>query len=82
MLNTYAGIIALVTNLGLNIVLIPKLGIVGAAWASTVSYSISYAFSIVTYCRVSGDTWRDVVLLKRADFTRYRALLARVVRWR
>jgi len=82
MLNTYAGIVALVMNLGLNIGLIPKLGITGAAWASTVSYTVSYAFSIVAYCRISGSEWRDVVLLKRSDFTRYRALIVRVIQRR
>ena len=35
MVNTF---IATITNIGLNYILIPKFGIVGAAWATIISY--------------------------------------------
>ncbi len=38
-----------VVNIGLNLLLIPRLGVIGAAWATLASYWISGLFSFVIY---------------------------------
>jgi O-antigen/teichoic acid export membrane protein len=43
--------IALVTNVGLNLWLLPKLGIVGAAWASAGAYAVSAACISLGFAR-------------------------------
>ena len=45
-LNAYGGLAAVATNVVLNLLWIPRYGIVGAAWASTVSYSVSFLMAL------------------------------------
>lgn len=70
-LNIYSGTAAVFTNLILNILWIPSYGIVGAAWASTVSYIVSFLCFIYFYCHLSGNRWTVVVLPQEGDFAIY-----------
>ena len=70
-LNAFCNAIAVIVNLGLNIVWIPKLGIEGAAWATSVSYGVALAGRIFLYCRVSGNSWKKVLLPQRGDWALY-----------
>jgi O-antigen/teichoic acid export membrane protein len=65
--NTFAGLIALLTNVVLNIILIPVQGIVGAALATAVAYTAACVILISFFLRESGLHWWDVVLPKRED---------------
>ena len=46
--------VALVLNIGLNFLLIPKYGIMGAGCASTVSYTLSTAVFVWLYVKITG----------------------------
>jgi O-antigen/teichoic acid export membrane protein len=72
MLNTYVGGISLVVNVALSLLWIPKYGIEGAAMASTISYSASMIGQLILYCRLSGNSWVQALIPKRADWTIYR----------
>ncbi len=50
---THAILVGLLATVALNAVLIPRFGILGAAWASTLAYSCAAAVSVVLYARVS-----------------------------
>lgn len=69
--NMWAGLAALVVNMGLNIALIPPLGISGAALATTISYSFHLAIILVSFCRITGVRARDVVVPAAGDFGRF-----------
>jgi O-antigen/teichoic acid export membrane protein len=70
-LNIYTGIAAVVTNVILNLLWIPRYGIVGAAWASTVSYTVSFLGALFFYCRLSGNRWTKAVFPQRGDWALY-----------
>ena len=70
-LNIYTGLAAVVTNVILNLFWIPRYGIVGAAWASTVSYTVLFLGVLFFYCRLSGNRWTSVVLPQRGDWMVY-----------
>jgi O-antigen/teichoic acid export membrane protein len=70
-LNIYTGLAAVVTNVILNILWIPRYGIVGAAWASTVSYTVSFLCALFFYCRLSGNRWTSIVFPQRGDWAIY-----------
>ncbi|MBC7231417.1 MAG: polysaccharide biosynthesis C-terminal domain-containing protein [Actinobacteria bacterium] len=70
-LNIYTGLAAVVTNVALNSIWIPRYGIVGAAWASTASYLVTFLLALFFYCRVSGNRWIKVVLPQTGDFSLY-----------
>lgn len=70
-LNIYTGVIAVATNVVLNLLCIPRYGIVGAAWASTVSYTVSFLGALFFYCRLSENRWMVVLLPQRGDWALY-----------
>jgi len=60
----------LLANVLLNIAWIPPLGIVGAALASTVSYSATTAVKILVYSAVTGVAWWRLLIPERSDIER------------
>jgi len=61
MLNNYAGLVTVATNVILNILWIPKYGIAGAALASTGSYTLAFFTQLFLYARLSGNHWTMVL---------------------
>jgi O-antigen/teichoic acid export membrane protein len=70
-LNIYTSSAAVLTNVVLNLLWIPRYGIVGAAWASTASYTVSFLSALFFYCRLSGNRWTKVVFPQRGDWVVY-----------
>lgn len=81
MLNTYINIVSVLVNVVLNILWIPGFGIVGAAWASTVSYTVAMIGEVFVYVRVSGNSWLKVLFIQRSDLSLYLQLLTRALRY-
>jgi O-antigen/teichoic acid export membrane protein len=57
----------LVINLAANAVLIPLLGMNGAALASTISYTSTALLVLLLYRALSGQGIRDTLILRRSD---------------
>ncbi|MBC7109287.1 MAG: polysaccharide biosynthesis C-terminal domain-containing protein, partial [Methanomassiliicoccales archaeon] len=72
---------AVATNIALNLLWIPRYGIVGAAWASTVSYTVSFLGALFFYCRLSGNRWTKVILPQRGDWALYWKTVATLRQW-
>ncbi len=66
-LNLIVSGVSLIVTIGLDLALIPKLNIVGAAIASTVSYSLSAVLLIVFFIRETGASVREVLLPTSED---------------
>jgi O-antigen/teichoic acid export membrane protein len=73
--NTVSGIIALITNVVLNIYLIPRWGIVGAAFATAVAYTTACLILIRFFSIESKLSWTQVLVPKLED-VRYFATIA------
>lgn len=71
MLNVYINAITAIVNVVLNILLIPKFGIAGAAWATSASYTAALIIIVIVYSRISGNQIKDILLMKKADFKVY-----------
>jgi Na+-driven multidrug efflux pump len=69
---TYASFISFAINIPLNIYLIPKWGISGAAFASSVAYIIATVIVIIAFINISGKSLFDIVLIKKQDFQDYK----------
>lgn len=80
-INTYVSVCTLVTNVMLNILWIPRHGIAGAAWASTVSYGVALLARLFFYCRLSGNSWTKVLLPQPGDWAIYRRTGLALGRW-
>jgi O-antigen/teichoic acid export membrane protein len=73
--NILAAYIALIGNLSLNVLLIPRYGIEGAAMATAASYSTSAMLLFVFFLRDSGMPWYKVLIPQREDLDTWRRLL-------
>jgi Na+-driven multidrug efflux pump len=59
--------ISLIVTIALDLLLIPNLNILGAAIASSVSYSLSALLLIVFFIRETGASLREVLLPTSED---------------
>ncbi|MHA6195192.1 lipopolysaccharide biosynthesis protein [Pseudomonas wadenswilerensis] len=62
-------------NLLLNVLLIPRHGIVGAALASSIAYLVVTLAMLVLYCRLSGVAWWRTLIVLPADLLPLRRML-------
>jgi len=73
-INIFSAYLALGGNLALNLVLIPRYGIVGAAMATACSYSVATLLLLGLFLRESHLSASEVLLLKRSDVAGWRRL--------
>ncbi len=65
-------VLGLILNVSINLILIPRLGIFGAALASVISYTVCAILLIFAFVRFSdGTSFRDLIILSRKDLTLY-----------
>lgn len=72
-------IFSIILNLMLNILLIPRLGIIGAAWSLVITYTLNFLITLIIYIRISGNKINDIILIKKSDFLYYKKLLSFVI---
>ncbi|MDX2165570.1 MAG: oligosaccharide flippase family protein [Deltaproteobacteria bacterium] len=65
--NTTAGLLALATNVALNVYLIPRQGIVGASLATAVAYTAACVVLMFAFVKESGLGWTTLFLPTRDD---------------
>ncbi|MBA3779593.1 MAG: polysaccharide biosynthesis C-terminal domain-containing protein [Chloroflexi bacterium] len=54
-------------NIVLNLILIPRFGITGAAAASSISYFVTAVLTLTIFRRLSGRSLRETLLIRRRD---------------
>ena len=62
-------------NLALNLLLIPPYGIVGAATASSIAYLAVTLAMLILYCRLSGVSFWQTLVILPSDFAPMRQML-------
>lgn len=72
-------IAVLLVNVSLNAVLIPRAGIVGAALASLISYSLEAAATVALFRAYTGRSVRATLLPRASDFEEYVARVRGIV---
>lgn len=77
-LNVCVSTASVALNVLLNVLWIPRFGPVGAAWASSVSYTFAFLLVVILYVRVSGNKVSHVVLPRRSDLQFYLNLIRRL----
>jgi O-antigen/teichoic acid export membrane protein len=65
--NIVAAGVALVLNVGLNVALIPRYGIAGAALANGLSYGVAALTLLVAFVRDSGHSVRETLIVRPAE---------------
>jgi len=62
---------ALCGNLALNVFLVPRYGITGAAVATAISYTAAALLLLAFFLKDSGLPWHEVLILRRSDLDRW-----------
>jgi O-antigen/teichoic acid export membrane protein len=57
----------LVVNVAINLVLIPRYGIDGAAAASSISYLVTAMLTVIVFHQLSGRGWIETLVIRRSD---------------
>ena len=65
--NMWAGSVGFVSNVILNVILIPRIGLVGAALSSTVSYTLYAVVILIFFLRITGVRISSLVVPTAAD---------------
>jgi len=63
----FASLVSLFVTLGLDLLLIPRWGIMGAAVASSASYLTNASVALIAYLRLTGNTLTKVLVIQRSD---------------
>ncbi|MDD3653283.1 MAG: sugar transferase [Desulfotomaculaceae bacterium] len=66
-LNMYTALLIVIVNVLANMLLIPKIGIKGAALATTIAYSCNAVVNLFLFVRISGNKWWEAVFFNRSD---------------
>lgn len=77
---TYGAAIAAIATLVLDLLLIPKIGINGAALASSISYTIAAAVIVYFFRKLTRSPLRNIAVPSRADFQYFFSLLGDATR--
>lgn len=80
MINTYTAMVSLAINIGLNLILIPRWGIIGAAFASTISYITTAMIILYSFLRITHNTLTDTIIIKLSDFRVYSELYKKIAK--
>lgn len=78
LVNSAVAAVSVVCNVVLNVLLIPRYGIEGAAWASTASYSVVFVATVAVYGRITRVPLRALVVPSHEDGARYMRLVKRL----
>ncbi len=72
----WSGLVSLCTNVALNVILIPRYGIDGAAVATSISYSLNFIILVSAFTYLTGTPLISLLVLRSSDLR----LLARRLR--
>jgi O-antigen/teichoic acid export membrane protein len=64
---TAGAFISLIVTVVLDLILIPRIGILGAATASSIAYTISTIFYLIAFLNITQNRFRDVLFIKATD---------------
>jgi O-antigen/teichoic acid export membrane protein len=73
-------LLGLAANVAANLILVPRLGILGAAIASSLSYGLTAFVMLVVFVRVSGRGVAETLIVRRSDVAAAWGLVRAVIR--
>ncbi|MFC1912772.1 flippase [Chloroflexota bacterium] len=75
---TYASLVSMGVNVGLNLIFIPKWGTTGAALATSISYTLVSFILIFYFSNSSGVKLKDILLVRLGDIKLYLEIAKRL----
>lgn len=66
-LNALSNLIGLLVNVIFNILLIPRFGIVGAAMATSISYTLTSSIFLISFIKLTGLTLKELLVFNKEE---------------
>lgn len=70
-INLYMALVVVAINAGLNVVLIPRFGILGAATATSIAYTANLIVRLYTFKAFAGVPISDLLIVKRSEISAF-----------
>jgi len=77
-INTYLAVVTLSINIAGNLVMIPKMGINGAALATTISYAVNTFLKVIIYSHLVKVKWYKTLLPEKKDFIMILTVISKI----
>ena len=77
-LNFYASLIVVSINISMNVFLIPKFGMIGAAIATSSAYSVNFLIKIGIYKSISQCNWFQIFMPNSYDLRLFKFLMQKI----
>ncbi|OQX91400.1 MAG: hypothetical protein B6D58_08300 [candidate division Zixibacteria bacterium 4484_95] len=74
----FASSVGIVLNLGLNLLMIPRHGIVGAGISTSISYSTMALILVIIYAKINKLKYRDLLIIRKEDLKDYKDLFKKL----
>jgi O-antigen/teichoic acid export membrane protein len=78
-LNIYISSASFALNIILNVLWIPRFGIIGASLATSISYTFAFLLITAVYSKVSGNRLWNIIIPRNSDFYFYRNLITKII---
>ncbi len=79
---SYTSFFSFIVMISLDLILIPRMGISGAALATLIAYAISALLALFWFNRVTGLNFYSMVVPKYSDLKVYGKFVISVIKWR
>jgi O-antigen/teichoic acid export membrane protein len=70
---------SLAVSVAASLLIIPRVGFIGGAWATLISYGVTAVLSTLLFLRMSDASARDLFLIRRSDLESYPRLARRIL---
>jgi len=77
---TISALLSLLVTIILDLALIPRYGIIGAAIASLCAYAVEFLVAGSFFISYSGSRWREAIIFRQSDLEYYLKMLPRSVK--
>jgi O-antigen/teichoic acid export membrane protein len=79
-LNLYVSIVTVSINILLNIILIPRFGMIATAFASSATYTLNLIVKLFIFKRITHYSIKEFTLFSKSDFQWYKGVFRKVTR--
>ena len=72
-------VITLVVNMSMFVLLVPRMGVIGACWTNILTNAVMASYMVVTASRLMGVRVRDFVVVRTSDLVQARREVLRLL---
>lgn len=77
-LNMYTSLFTVIGNIVLNILLVPKYGVYGAAFSTSLTYSLSTLIKIFIYKSLARVSFRNILFIQKEDILMLKTFVSKI----